>query len=67
MPEPSDPVFPEMPDFCRWQRSRLELLLDDYRGSLKHINSIYGKNHAEYALYSRWIKAIEEELHRRDE
>jgi len=64
MPEPSD-IFPEMPDFSRWNRNRLQILLEDYRGSLGPIATLYGKKHSEYALYQKWIKAIEEELHRR--
>lgn len=58
-------ISTEPPDFRDWREAHLQLLLADYRESLKSIKILYGKRHPEYLLYCTWIKAIEEELRRR--
>ena len=62
MPSPSS----DLPDFSQWPRKRLLLLLDEYLFDLASIRTLLGKEHAEYKLYTAWVKAIEEELHRRE-
>lgn len=57
----------DIPDFRNWTTSRLQTLLEDYQNSLGSIQLLYGKGHSEYRLYVRWIKGIEEELHRREQ
>lgn len=56
----------EIPDFRRWNRNRLELLLQEYRDSLQSLKFFYKRDHGDARLYEAWIKAIENELMRRD-
>jgi hypothetical protein len=62
MPSPES----DIPDFRDWPRSRLLMLLEEYRYDLGSIRTLFGKKHAEYELYSAWIKAMEDELTRRE-
>jgi hypothetical protein len=61
MPSPS-----EIPDFSQWSRSRLLFLLDEYQKDLASIRALFGPKHAEYVTHIAWIKAIEEELQKRE-
>lgn len=58
-------MFEEPPDFKDWSTERLRFLLQEYRESLRGIGILYGKNHAEYKLYGRWVRAMEAELDKR--
>jgi hypothetical protein len=64
MPMPSPKS--EIPDFRDWPRGRLLMLLEEYRHDLGSIRILFGKKHDEHELYSAWIKAIEDELQRRE-
>jgi hypothetical protein len=62
MPSPSS----DLPDFSAWPRKRLLRLLEEYRFDLASIRVLYGRQHADYKIFAAWIKAIEEELTRRE-
>jgi hypothetical protein len=54
------------PDFSEWTTPRLKFLLEEYRADLSSCRVLLGKQHAETVNYERWVRALEEELGRRN-
>jgi hypothetical protein len=56
----------EPPNFKEWATPRLKFLLEEYRADLSSCRVLLGKEHAETLNYERWVRALEEELGRRN-
>jgi hypothetical protein len=51
----------DLPNFTAWPSSRIAFLLKEYQSILK-LDRIEPESHA---LYSSWVRALEQELERR--
>jgi hypothetical protein len=53
----------KLPDFSKWASSRMKTLLEDYQNIVHFYKN---KSHKDVEIFKKWIKAIEEELNRRE-
>lgn len=48
--------------FTEWPTKHLVKLLPDYEITLEHVQKERGTNHSETQMYTKWVKAMKEEL-----
>lgn len=50
-----------------WTSNRLKMLLDEYTASLPMVRAAYGRFHPETRSYEIWIRALQNELDKREQ
>ena len=50
-----------------WTSNRLKVLVDEYTAALPGVRSTYGHHHPETRSYEIWIRALQNELDKREQ